>query len=268
MADRRDPPASLGIVSVFSPSERNRQWREIQRDFVARTTDVSFDYHVILNGVDSSFFDSNEVIIRNRENIGHGEALMQAVAYLRERSYDACLLIDSDCFPVTEGWFGILTAQMRTFGRTFAAPVRAENLDLFPHPSAVFLLPRALRDKRIDFRRGAVCPNLLGVDVRDTGAALYEMRADLLPLIRTNVLNLHPVAAGLYSHLFYHHGAGSRGFEFRVLSRFDYHRHWWPPRPEAEIADELFRDLVADPTAFVARLAGTASGRTSSRRSS
>lgn len=247
----------LAIVSVFGPSERNPFWRRVQKEFVANMTDVPFDYRVILNGVEPSGFDPDEIAVVNKENLGHGEALMQAVSLLRERPYDAYLLLDSDCFPVAQGWYRTLTAQLHRHGKRFAAPVRTENLDLFPHPCAVFLLPPALHDERLDFRRGVECANLLGVGVRDTGAALYRMRAELLPMIRTNVLNLHPVAAGLYSHLFYHHGAGSRGFEFRVLSRFDYHGHWWPQAAENDKAEELFSALQADPAGFVARLAGT-----------
>src|SRR2546425_2026497 len=43
-----------------------------------------------------------------------------------------------DCFPVRKGWHDVLANQMHRFNKDFAAPVRAENLDLFPHPSAVF----------------------------------------------------------------------------------------------------------------------------------
>ena len=251
-----EAPRPLVVVSIFGPSERNLSWYRLQKDFLARTTDTGFDYHVILNGADPAGFDPDDVLVANPQNLGHGEALMQAVSFLRSRSHEAYLLLDSDCFPVSRGWYGILTAQMLRLGKTFAAPVRTENLDLFPHPCAVFLRPGALHDDRLEFRRGTSCRNMLGAEVKDTGAALHLMGDLLLPLLRTNVVNLHPVAAAVYSHLFYHHGAGSRTFEFRVLKKFDYHGHWWPADDEPALADRLFRDLLADPEEFLGRLMG------------
>jgi hypothetical protein len=143
---------------------------------------------------------------------------------------------------------------MARFGKLFAAPVRAENLDVFPHPCAVFLLDPIIDDPRLEFRAVAPIRNLLGIEVNDTGCATATMNDLLLPLMRSNVVNVHPIAAAIYHHLFYHHGAGSRGFAFRVMNKFAYHRHWWPAEAPEVVGDRLFHELVSEPEAFIARL--------------
>ena len=85
---------------------------------------------------------------------------------------------------------------------------------------------------------------------------MQSMSEDLLPLLRTNVVNVHPVAAAIYHNLFYHHGAGSRDFNFRVLKRFRYYAHWYNIDQQQQHGDVLLRALLEDPQAFVDRLMG------------
>lgn len=87
---------------------------------------------------------------------------------------------------------------------------------------------------------------------------MQDLGDRLLPLLRTNVLNVHPVAAAIYHHLFYHHGAGSRHFAFRVLNRFAYYDHWYDVGNEQARKEELLDDLFHDPDRFIAPLMGTA----------
>jgi hypothetical protein len=154
------------------------------------------------------------------------------------------------------GWYGILTGAMRRFEKLFAAPVRAEHLDLFAHPCAVLVLDALIGDPRLEFREDVMYRNLLGIEVADTGLESREMNDLLFPLMRTNVVNVHPIAAAIYHHLFYHHGAGSRRFVFRVMDRYAYHRHWWPLEGSSAVRDQPFEDLVRQPEEFIARLMG------------
>jgi hypothetical protein len=248
----------LAIVSVFAPSERNRSWYALQKRFIAKTTDVEYDYKVILNGVSPDGFEPGDIAIANPQNLGHGEALMQAVGRFREQRRRTYLLLDSDCFPVRAGWHGILTSQMARFGKQLAAPVRTENLDVFPHPCAFFILDEILDDPRLELRRAVFAKNLLGVDVTDAGAAVLAIGDRLFPMLRTNAVNLHPVAVAVYSHLFYHHGAGSRDFAFRVNKKFGYYHHWPPEADTEALGDRLFQELETDPEGFIARLMGPA----------
>jgi hypothetical protein len=181
---------------------------------------------------------------------------MQAIARFREQRQRSYLLLDSDCFPVRPGWHAVLTAQMARFGKQLAAPVRTENLDLFPHPCAFFILEEAIDDPGLELRKVVSSKNLLGVEVTDAGCAVAAIGDRLLPLLRSNVVNVHPVAAAIYSHLFYHHGAGSREFAFRATRRFDYYVHWPAELDRQEIGDRIFGELEADPHGFIAHLMG------------
>ena len=86
--------------------------------------------------------------------------------------------------------------------------------------------------------------------MKDVGAGLLPIRGDLLPLLRSNLRNPHPIAAAVYNHLFYHHGAGSRAFAFRAIDKFGYYAHWREQDDPAE-ADALLQALFADPDGFI-----------------
>ena len=45
------------------------------------------------------------------------------------------------------------------------------------------------------------------------------------PLLRSNRVNLHPIMAGIYSNIFYHHSCGSRGFSHRGFHE-GYYKHY------------------------------------------
>ena len=243
----------LLIVSIFAPSDLNQKWYSLQKRFIAKTTRISYDYRIILNGADTTVFDSKDILLNNGDNLGHSHALMQVVNYFRENPYDAYLILDSDCFPVWEGWHDVLLEQMQKFGKRFAAPVRAENLDAFPHPSAFFATAEGIRHPGLDFARHESV-NLLGDKVVEVGGAMQAMNEHFLPLVRTNTLNVHPVAAGIYHHLFYHHGAGSRDFNFRILKRYDYYQHWFDNENREAQCRDLLNALMQDPDGFIQRL--------------
>jgi hypothetical protein len=247
------PP--LLVASIYSPSEINADWYALQRRFLARTTAVEYQFKVLLNGVDPAGFESRDILGVLPENEGHARALARLLDHFRDqRSPEAFLILDSDCFPVAPRWHDVLRADMARFGKLAAAPVRTENLDLFPHPSAFYLLPAALEPGRLDFAKRP-SPNLLGQEVLDVGSAMQGAEW-LLPLLRTNARNVHPVAAAIYHHLFYHHGAGSRDFAFRVLRRYAYCEHWYDRAAEPAHRDAVLAALLGDPEGFVASLMG------------
>ena len=104
------------------------------------------------------------------------------------------------------GWLDDVRRQMAD--RPFAAAIRCENLDLFPHPCVFFIRGEHVHDETLDFSPGCAC-DLRSEPVVDAGAGIGLDRC--FPLIRTNVYNPHPVFAAVYFDAFYHHGAGSRG---------------------------------------------------------
>jgi len=252
-AAQSDP---LLIATAVGPSPLTRQWYELQKRFIVATTTRPFKFWVYLDGADAKDFDDDDIIEASATAQGHVNALQRLMVLLKGRRNSACLILDNDCFPVHKGWHDVLFAQMQRFGKQIATPVRTENLDLFPHPCAVFLLPAAMETIAPDFFQYSPVKNLLGEDVEDVRIEMAQQSERLLPMLRTNVHNLHPVAAAIYHHLFYHHGAGSRYFAFRVLKRFAYYDHWYDIKNEQMRKKELLEGLLQDPGRFIGFLMG------------
>ena len=121
----------LLIVSIYAPSDFNRQWYALQKRFIESKTRIPYDYKIALNGCDRSAFEEEDILLANDDNIGHSHILKQTLEYFRSTPYDGYLILDSDCFPVWDGWHEVLFEQMQKFNKIIAAPVRVENLDLF-----------------------------------------------------------------------------------------------------------------------------------------
>lgn len=214
---------------------------------------IDVRFGVFLNGVEVDTQGTSACVVANSPgNIGHGPALERLLGLFRTewRGADGYLLLDSDCFPISENWLGSLQASMQRNDKRFAAPVRYENLEPYPHPCALYIDGSALDDPRLRFDATAAATNLLGAQVRDIGAGLQPLAPDLLPLLRSNARNPHPVACAVYNHLFYHHGAGSRDLNFRATHRFQYYSHWHQEGGAMEAA-RLTGALFADPGGFV-----------------
>ncbi len=246
--------AKLLIASVYAPSPWNKEWYELQEKFLQEhTKDVSYEFGVLLNGIEPNELPhSANIIGKNPGNTGHSAAMRQLVDFFREsKGYTHFLFLDSDCFPVHNGWFEILCAQMKKFNKNFAAPIRTENLDRFPHPCAFFSDATGISDERINFDIGHEDINILGEVVRDVGNAMVPLLPHILPMLRTNLTNYHPVAAGVYHHLFYHHGAGSRNFEFRIVDKYGYCDHWWNQAGDVALADAIRTALFDNPHHFL-----------------
>jgi hypothetical protein len=246
----------LLIAAIYAPSPLNRRWFELQRRFIERTTTVDHRFQLFLNGASLADHPDADVIGSFPSNEGHASALARLLEIFEQQHYGSYLILDSDCFPIATGWHDVLSAQLQRFAKQVAAPVRVENLDLFAHPCAVFFPRTALRSVRLDFSHSAPTTNLLGREVVDVGSAMGNLNGALLPLVRTNAVNLHPVAGAVYHHLFYHHGAGSRAHRFRILEEFHYYDHWYDSTDVAGQQQALLGALFADPEAFIARLVG------------
>ncbi len=241
-------------MSVYAPSDYNHHWYKLQKEFIERNTTVSYDFKVIVNNIDTSLFEEEEIVKVNNENIGHPAGIRQIFDYMREnQQYSGYLLLDSDCFPVRIGWQDIITKQMAQFKKNLAAPIRFENLDFFPHPCVVYMNKNGVNNPEVNFDYSVV-KNLLGDDIDEVGGNMVNVMDDVMPLLRTNRINLHPVAAGIYHHLFYHHGAGSRGFDFRLLKMYGYYDHWIDNNEQPNFGENLISLLRQSPESFVEKL--------------
>lgn len=244
--------ASLLVMSVFAKTDRNPDWVNLQYRFLDRTT-PSYDHVVSLHMADRSLFRRSTILrsihAKRCASRIHGRLLQGLLDYARKTAYDYYLFLDSDAFPVADNWLVSLVSKMGD--RSFAAPVRTENLDLFPHPSCFFVRAKDIHRKELDFRVGRSI-NLLQQQVEDTGCRLPLRMC--YPLLRSNVYNPHPLLAGVYGNLFYHHGCGSRRFAMRSTFYHDYFNRLEPDHETIE--DSLFLALTSDPDSFLCRLRG------------
>jgi len=250
-----DNQKPLLIMSVYAPSEYNADWYKLQKYFIKKNTLIPYDFKIVVNSISTNLFEADEVIQINNKNIGHPAGIQQIFSYMREKKekYSGYLLLDSDAFPVRAGWHDILDKQMSQFNKSIAAPIRYENLDKFPHPCVVYMNELGINNPNVNFNYAKV-KNLLGDMINEVGGMMPVVSDEVLPLLRTNRVNLHPVAVGIYHHLFYHHGAGSRGFDFRLLKMYQYYDHWIDNEGQPEYGEQLMEALVRDPEGFIDKL--------------
>lgn len=244
----------LLIMTVYAPSELNAHWYRLQKHFIKKNTLIPYDFKIITNNVNKALFEDEEIFCVNNKNIGHPAAIKQMQKYMKEQdSYSSYLILDSDCFPVRPGWHNILDQQMKRFDKSLAAPIRYENLDTFPHPCFVYMSQDGMKNPDVNFDYTKV-KNLMGDTIDEVGGAMCEISDEVLPMLRSNRINLHPLAAGIYHHLFYHHAAGSRWFDFRLIKEYNYCSHWIDNDTHADFGVNLFNTLIQDPDSFIDKL--------------
>ena len=165
----------LLIMTVYAPSELNEHWYRLQKHFIKKNTLIPYDFKIITNNVNKSLFQDNEIYKVNEKNIGHPAAIEQMLGYMREQnSYDSYLILDSDAFPVRPGWHEVLDQQMQRFDKNIAAPVRYENLDVFPHPCFVYMNEVGVNNPKVNFNYTEV-KNLMGDMINEVGGAMCEV---------------------------------------------------------------------------------------------
>lgn len=248
------------VGSVYGPSERNETWYELQHQFLSKTT-RDYEHVVYANNTDCQFPNSN-VIARSTEPqcdyknicIGHLRGLRALVTHFRNAPrFDLLLILDSDCFPIRMNWQRILLDNMQSNQADFAAPIRFENLDTFPHPSVVFARAEVVIDDQFNFHI-TTTTNLIGKTVQDISAPIGNYFA----LVRTNVHNYHPLVSAIYYDMFYHHSAGSRTWRTRSESDYKYYDHMGL-RDSTALEQQLFNKLAKDPLGYISKLRGVPS---------
>jgi hypothetical protein len=194
-------------MTVISPG--SLKWVDLQKKQLARYTS-GFQHVFHLNNVDPDEF-SGEVVSHQKTNATQGNQHVQGLnklidyARLNANQYRGFLILDSDCWPIKaweKGFSGVAAASV----------VRAENLDTFFHPCAVYV--RDIQNVSASMKDGV---NLAGEPTQDV---VMSFSVPTMPLMRTNKVNIHPVLAGIYYSCFYHHGTGSRPYDVRSCREY------------------------------------------------
>lgn len=193
----------LLVMSVFAKS---LIWFNYQKEFLDKTT-INYVHAICLNNVD----EQPKAIIIDKSNSNdegakqHLKSLQILAEYAKSKrhEYRGFMILDSDCFPIDD-WEVKLNDKINDY--KLCAAVRLENFDTFAHPSIIYTQnPDLLVFDKIETY------NLLGQKIIDNACMVKKF----FPLVRTNRLNVHPLASGIYYDRFYHHCAGSRKFVTR-----------------------------------------------------
>ncbi len=229
------------VASVFTNNEMSLKWASLQSYFLNKTINHTIHKIAILQPGTSEVHKNHYNVLGyetiNCTGTSHGEGISSVLAYFREHSeYDYLCLLDSDAWPVDGNWISICRSRI-TERHIGAAAVRFENLDTFPHP-CVFFINRKYLNNTQQYTNQSQYLNLLNKPVKDP---FSDLKLEyFFPLIRSNKLNLHPVMAGMYYNIFYHHAAGSRNPGFRSMPYYSlYIRKFSTP---GILTEELFKD--------------------------
>ena len=248
---RKQNTPSLHVVTVYyGKSDVNSLWLRLQQEFLKHTT-KNYRFSVYLNDCDKSLFTDIDIlgiapndIPKHNHSLNHLCCLKKLIKLIDQNS-DTYLILDSDCFPIQQGWQSILLNAMDKSGHQVAAPIRVENLDLFPHPCAMFITNKGMKTlEMIPSNQHYYSANLLGVERQEPTCNHLAF-----PLLRSNQVNIHPIGAAIYHNIFYHHGAGSRQPTFHSIDK-------------NTLVETLkwklsLKYLDSDPWAYIAKLNGT-----------
>ena len=234
------------VASVHTQCKHSQLWRDLQWQFLKETTASKFDYLIIANALNPKPFEKYTTNIHTTSKLSHSECLRKILILFEWSKCTHCLILDSDCWPIRDKWDILLAKQFDQY--KFAAPIRTENLDIFPHPSAVFFPRASLPNLDFGFFK---TQNLLGNSNSDIGSGLEV--SDCFPLMKTNYISPHPVFASIYGDCFYHHCAGSRGAGVRCS---DYYRHMITMQQQKKIYSKVTEQLQKRPKNFINQLRG------------
>lgn len=244
------------IASVHTATQRSKTWIDLQKKFISETT-ADYRFAIYCNGVSPDNFENTEIIGYNKslpklsqhehgkaspQSFHHCHGLNEILSFFRSNKADHYLILDSDGFPTEKGWLSKL--KKRAINYEFAAPIRTENLDCFPHPCALFIKSTEALQK-IDFHV-STSKSLSGNSVEDV---MPNLQLPCYPLVRTNKVNLHPIFAAMYGNLFYHHGCGSRFAGTRATSFGAYEE-----MDHTKIEEWIYKSLKRDPEALIDKL--------------
>ena len=226
----------LLVGATFRDAQADQlDWLELQLKFLHATTE-HFDHVSFVNGMGTyssrekpgignidiyhkyettviGLGDQNTQRDPSPTSSQHIHSLSHLLSYFKSKrhEYDYFLFLDNDAFPIREGWLDDLVEKMNHWDKLIAVVIRPENLEIRWHASILLAKPEALDGLHFQLQH-IPDGDFMGVDELDVGIGAFQdkLRNGVWPLIRTNRLNLHPVAYGVYFDMFYHHTFGAR----------------------------------------------------------
>jgi hypothetical protein len=200
------------VIHIATVHWKSSRWIDVQLRYLERHLSSPYRVYACLNEIAGD--RGGELFFSTRDQGDHAQSLNHLAGVIAEGGDgdDVLVFLDGDAFPIAP-----LDEPLRAFlaARPLAAIRRDENGDVQPHPSFCATTIGGWRELGGDWSKGdRTWKNAQGDDVTDVGAkvlkALEQKGADWTPVLRTNVVDLHPVLFGVYGDLIYHHGGGFR----------------------------------------------------------
>lgn len=246
--------SKIMACTVAAPTERNKVWARLQSSYLDKTKHVEIIKKVAINGAaELPWVNSGYSIVKSwNYNKGHLSGLLALTEAFKSSDCDWFLTLDSDAWPITDDWFIVCERLMSEKGKLGVAIVRCENFDTFPHPCAL-MAHRTLIEKGINFNMRPQI-NMLGDLFTELSTNYVDFDRDFLPMVRTNKINFHPLFGGIYGHMFYHHGAGSRSAAQTRLSASGMYDHFIKKESHAVTEEALFKALSEDHDGLIKKM--------------
>jgi hypothetical protein len=208
------------LIHIGTAHYRDDRWLELQLRWIERNTGEPYRTYASLDGLkprDGEPFD----VALDHTGVGRGlgtaatiEAkldLLTARMVEDAEAGDPIVIVHGDTLPLPD-WTPAMRALLEQHG--FAGVKREEIGEPIPHWSFCATTAGLWSSLGSDWSHGPVHWDFAGHWVTDTGATLLEALeregVPWKPLLRSNVVNLHPLWFALYGDLVYHHGAGFR----------------------------------------------------------
>lgn len=253
----------LLIGSVYGPGKRTSELLQLQHLFFSRSIDrKQYTHALVVNNMSiprEHVGYGMKVVHHNQNPKGetnecHSYGLKVLLKHFLEnqKKYKHFLFIDSDAWPIKRSWYETLIKEMSgKNSKDVAAVIRYENLEQRLHSSVLFCKPHALQKLKFGIAPKGSITDLQGYPECDlwVGPEYQNDSRLVLPLIRTNKVNVHPVWSGVYYDMFYHHGGGTRQCKGRS---YNYYHHFMGMTNPTH----RFEELKKDPCGYISDLAG------------
>jgi len=187
------------------------------REVTRRSSDVDYEIHVwdstdlpehldAIRGYDRVHLWESSKEVNPGARLSHRDAL-DALLTKVGADVEYVILLDSDAAPVADGWITTMVSTLEQ-GPVAIGVLRDEQAPEIPpfvHVSCLCIRRDALSASGVSFAGSEGDEPSLRLT-----EALIAQGHSVAAMHRTNVVEAHPVLAGLYADLVYHHGAGSR----------------------------------------------------------
>ena len=208
------------MIHIATVHHGNADWVQVQREYLDRNMTDPFRLWMSLEGVPESYHRfADEVVPSFGKHAGKLNHLATVIGEVADPD-DVIVFLDGDAFPIADPMPLVERALSAT---PLVAVRRDENVgDPHPHPCFCATTVGFWRSLPGDWSNGAPWTNGAGEEISDVGGnlrwLLQHRGHEWTPILRSNVVDLHPVWFAVYGDVVYHHGAGFR----RMITRRDW----------------------------------------------